>query len=241
MTGAFLNALGILLGSLFGLARRKPLSLATQVFFRNALGAATVFCGLRLAWLSIGGSVSTVLKQICFAVLSVMLGNLFGKLLRLQKLSNRLGRRAANVITAAQKNPPGKTADALNACAILFCASPLGLLGAVTDALSGYFYFLAVKAVMDALAMISFVKIFRWPVALSAFAVFLFLGAISISCQFYVRPFLDAHHLVDSVNASAALVGCAVSLTIFEVRKVELANYLPALLIAPLLAWIFHG
>ncbi len=136
---------------------------------------------------------------------------------------------------SAQNGPPRKTADGFNACAILFCAAPLGILGAVTDGLSGYFYLLAVKAVMDGLAMTSFVKIFRWPAALSAFPVFVFLGAITLACQFYAKPFLDAHGLIDSVNAAAGLIACAVALVIFEVRKVELANYLPALAVAPLL------
>jgi uncharacterized membrane protein YqgA involved in biofilm formation len=54
-------------------------------------------------------------------------------------------------------------ADGFCACTVLFWAAPLGLLGAVADGLSGYFYLLAVKAVMDGLAMTSFVKMFRWP------------------------------------------------------------------------------
>jgi len=38
------------------------------------------------------------------------------------------------------------------------------------------------------------------------------------------------------VGIAAGLITCAVSLVIFEVRRVELANYLPALVVAPLLA-----
>ena len=103
----------------------------------------------------------------------------------------------------------------------------------MTDGLAGDFYLLAVKAVMDGLAMTGFVKIFGWPAALSAFPVFAALGALTLVCQFVPRPFLDAHGLVDSVNAAAGLVACAVALVILEVRKVELANFLPALAVAP--------
>ena len=108
----------------------------------------------------------------------------------------------------------------------------------MTDGLSGDFYLLAVKAVMDALAMTGFVKMFGWPAALSAFPVYFFLGALTLACQFFAKPFLDAHGLVDSVNVAGGLIACAVALVIFEVRKVELANYLPALAVAPLLAWL---
>jgi hypothetical protein len=119
----------------------------------------------------------------------------------------------------------------------------LGLLGAVTDGLPtngdqlGCYWLLAVKAVMDGLAMTGFVKIFGWPSALSAFPVFAFLGGITFACQFYANPFLAAHGLVDPVNAAAGLIACAIALMIFEVRRVELANFLPALAVAPLLAW----
>ena len=234
-TGAFLNALGILLGGLFGLAQRAPLSARSQDFLRRALGAATAFFGLRLVWLNVNGTFWPCARQILIALLAIVLGNLAGKILGLQKISNRLGRFAGKLISSAQSNPSRKTAG-FNACATLLCAAPLGILGAVTEGLSGDFYLLAVKAVMDALAMTGFVKIFGWPSALSAFPVYCFLGAITLACRLCARPFLDAHGLICPVSTAAGLIACAVALVIFEVRKVELANYLPALAVAPLLA-----
>ena len=236
--GAFLNALGILLGGLFGLARREPLSARAQIFFRNALGASAVFFALRLVWVSVNGTFLSCLKQLVLAMIAIMLGNLLGKLLRLQKLSNRLGRYATRLLASAETSSSRKIADGFCACTILFWAAPLGLLGAVADGLSGYFYLLAVKGMMDGLAMTSFVKMFRWPAAISAIPVFAFLGFITLACRLYAKPFLEASHLIDSVNAAAGLAACAVALVIFEVRKVELANFLPSLAVAPLLAWL---
>lgn len=240
MTGAFLNAIGILLGAIFGLAQRAPLSARSQDFFRRGLGAATVFFGLQLVWLNVNGTFLSCAKQAFIVLMALVLGNLLGKLLALQKISNHFGRFAGNLIANTQTNPPRKSADAFNACTILFCAAPLGVLGAVTDGLSGGFYLLAVKAVMDGLAMTSFVKMFGWPCSLSAFPVFIFLGAISLACQLYAKPFLDSHNLVCPVNVVAGFIACAVALVIFEVLKVELANFLPALAVAPLLAWLLN-
>jgi len=239
VTGAFLNALGVLFGGLFGLALRRPLSLRTQLFLRSALGAFTVFSGLCLVWLSVNGTFFFALKQICIAVLAVTVGSLLGKLFGLQKISNRLGRYAGSIIASGQSGAPRKVGAGFNACAVLFCAAPLGLVGAVADGLSNYFYLLAVKAIMDGLATLGFVKNFGWPTALSAFPVLLFLGTITFACQFYVKPLLEPHGLIGPVNAVAGLIACAVALVIFEVRKVELANFLPSLVVAPLLAWLF--
>jgi uncharacterized membrane protein YqgA involved in biofilm formation len=238
MTGAFLNALGILLGALFGLAQRAPLSLRTQDYFRRALGAFTVFFGLRLVWLGVNGTFGSCAKQLFIALLAVLLGNWLGRLLRLQKISNRLGRFAGNLIASRQSPAPLRAGDGFLACTVLFCAAPLGLLGVVTDGLAGDFYLLATKAVMDGLAMTGFMKIFGWPAALSAFPVYAVFGALTLACQTGAKPFLDAHGLLDSVNVAAGFVACAVALVILEVRKVELANYLPALAVAPGLAWL---
>jgi len=196
-------------------------------------------------WLSLGGTFMAVLKQILIALAAVTMGFWVGKLLRLQKWSNRLGRHAGNVIASAQAATARKGGEGFAACAVLFCAAPLGWLGAVTDGLSDYFWLLAVKAVMDALAMIGFVKIFRWPAALSAFPVWVLLGGIALVCRLYAAPFLDAHSLhehslINSVNAAAGFIACAVVLVIFEVRKVELANFLPCLALAPLLTWLLR-
>ncbi|HVU26155.1 MAG TPA: DUF554 family protein [Verrucomicrobiae bacterium] len=235
--GAFLNAAGILLGGLFGLTWRNPISPRVQLFFRNALGLATILCGLFLIYQNASGTFLVCVKQIFLALLAVILGNLVGKFLRLQKISNYLGRIAGHSITAAQKHSEQNAITGLNACTILFCAAPLGILGAIVDGLSNYFYLLAIKAMMDGLATASFVKIFRWPAALSAIPVFAFLNSISLACQIYARPFLNSHDLTTSVNITAGFVVLAISVVIFEVRKVQLANYLPALVIAPLLAY----
>ena len=243
MTGAFINSLGILIGALFGLAMLKSLSLRTQVFFRSALGAFTVFFGLQLVWLSQGGTLPAMAKQMFIVAMGVTIGFWVGRLLRLQRLSNRLGRYAGNLVMSAQTGPPRKLTDGFIACTILFCAAPLGLLGAVTDGLPigdsgfGYFQLLVVKAVMDGLAMTGFVKVFGWPSALSAFPVFALFSGITLACQSWAKPFLDAHGLVAPIYAVAGCIACAIALMIFEVRRVELANFLPALAVAPLLAW----
>jgi uncharacterized membrane protein YqgA involved in biofilm formation len=233
--GAFINAIGILLGALVGLAVEPPISLRIQLICRNAIGAFNLFFGLRLIYLSINGSFLSCLKQVFLMLLAIVLGFWVGRLLRFQKGSNYLGHLAGNVIAASQHHPPKNLADGFNACAILFCAAPLGIIGAVSDGLSDYFYLLAVKAAMDALAMAGFVKVFRWPAAVSAIPVFVFFTAVSLAVQLYVKTNLSPREL-DSINAVIGLVACIITIVIFEVRKVQLANYLPALAVAPLLA-----
>ncbi len=240
MTGAILNAAGIVTGGIIGLARTSPLAPSTQAFFKLGIGVFTVYCGLRLAWLSVSGSFPHILKQIAIACLAVIFGKLLGQLLRLQKGSNHLGQHARELIERTRPGEAQRFHNGLNACAILFCASPLGILGAVQDGLAGYYYPLAVKGVMDGLAMMSFVTLFGWGGLLAALPVFLVQGSISVVCFHYLEPFLRAHGLVDSVNLVGGLLVCTVGLVIFEIRKVELADFLPCLVVAPLITWLWR-
>ena len=240
MNGAFLNALAILLGSLGGLVRRAPLPARAQFILRTVLGVATMITGIVLVAENWGGSFLLALKRLLITFLAVVLGYWVGKWLRLQELSNQFGRLAGHRIQAARNHPPGKPVAGLTACVLLLGAAPLGWLGAVEEGFTGGFYLFAIKALMDALAMMGFVQLFGWLAALSAFPILALFGGVTLLCQHAAAPFCAAHHLTDSVNSATGLVACAVSLVIFETRRVELASFLPAVVVAPLLEWLWR-
>jgi hypothetical protein len=236
-----LNVAAIVAGGFAGLLVKKQPSAGAQNYFKAILGLFTVFFGLRLTWLSINGSFGRVLKQLGIVLLSLMLGNLLGKLLRLQKASNRLGQLARDRMARAKPENPQRFTDGFVVCASLFCAAPLGILGAIHNGLlPDYFYPLAIKAVMDGMAAMVFAAMFGWGVILSAVPVLVFQGTITLVCAHSLAPFLEAHHLSDSVNATGGLLIFCVSLLIFEVRKVHVTDYLPSLFFAPLLTWFLH-
>jgi uncharacterized membrane protein YqgA involved in biofilm formation len=239
--GTILNVAAIILGGLTGLIVKKQPSPPTQSFFKVALGVGTVFFGLRLTWLSMGGSAGHVLKQLGIVLLSLSLGNLAGKLLRLQKMSNRIGQFTRDRMMAATKpENPDRFSDGFIVCALLFCAAPLGILGSIHNGLQpDYFWPLAIKALMDGLATMSFAAMFGWGVILSAVPVLVFQGTITLVCARSLAPFLQAHGLTDSANATGGLLIFCVALLIFEVRKVPVTDYLPSLIFAPLLTWLF--
>jgi uncharacterized membrane protein YqgA involved in biofilm formation len=235
VTGTLINALAIVIGTLFGLARKTPVTAENQVFIKIVLGAATVFVGVRLTWISVTGGLWQFLWQLGIVILAMMLGKLTGRLLRLQKLSNRLGHFARDRIAAVQKSKPNGISDGVNVCAALFCAAPLGILGATSEALGGGPAPLIIKAVMEAMAAMGFVAMFGWGVGLSALSVLAFQGTIALLVSQFALPLLSSHGLVGIVNATAGMLIFSVSLLIFEVRRVEIADYLPSLVWAPLI------
>ncbi|HEY9175807.1 MAG TPA: DUF554 family protein [Verrucomicrobiae bacterium] len=240
MTGTFVNVAAILLGALAGLTLRRGIPAATQNWLKVALGALTIFVGLRLTWISVNGSALAILKLMTIVILAMMLGKLTGRLLRIQKGSNRIGQYARQRCAAARPGAPGQFNDAFTVCALLFCVAPLGPLGAIADGLSGHSWPLFIKAVMDGLAAMGFVSMFGWGVLLSGFPVLAFQGTIALLCLRYAEPFLRLHSLADPVHATCGLLIVSVGLLVLEVRRIEVADYLPSLLYAPLLAWVWR-
>ena len=237
--GTLVNAAGIAIGGVLGLTVKKPVSPANQTFGKVMLGAAAVYFGLRLTWLSVHGPFLQMLKQVAIVLLAMMLGKMTGRWLRLQKASNRLGRFARERMERATPENPRRWSDGFNTCALLFCAAPLAVLGSVQDGLSGYCQPLIIKAVMDGLAAMAFAASFGWGAALSALPVLVYQGTITLLVR-WAEPFLRGQDLVDPVNAVGGLLVFCVALIILELKKIELTDYLPSLAFAPLITWLWR-
>ncbi len=240
MFGTWLNVAGIVLGGLFGLLWKQPISTANQLFIKIVLGAFTVLCGLRLTWTGIDGTLLQILKQVLIVMVALGLGRITGRLLHLQKASNRIGEFARRKMTESAAKHPNRFSDGFAVCALLFCAAPLGIVGSMEDGFSSYFCPLAIKAVMDGLGAMGFVGMFGFGVLLSAVPVLVFQGTIALLSARFLLPFLEQNGLLGSVNATAGLLIFCVSLIIFEIKKIEITDYLPSLIFAPLLTYWFR-
>ena len=235
MLGTYLNAGAILLCGILGLLVRGDVPVRRQQQLKVLLGVATAFFGLQLLWKGLAsGTVKFFFYQFVIVLIAMVVGHALGKLSRIQSLMNRIGKSAKTKLELASANPAKRGSDGFLAATLLFCAAPLGIVGALVDGLSGYFQPLAVKAVMDGLAAFSFARMFGWTAALSAVPVLSLLSGLTLLGQ-GLEPWLTQHAVLGVFQGTAGLMITYVALIIFEVKKVELGNYLPCLLVAPLL------
>lgn len=173
------------------------------------------------------------------ALVATTLGQMIGRLIRLQAGINRLGRFAGETFTRAQMQPSSVSFnDGFMACAVLFCVGPLSLLGAVQEGISGEYVVLVIKAVMDGLAAFAFSRVFRWSVLLAALPVLALQGTFTLLAAWAAKSTANAA-LLNATNVTAGLLVVCAVLLVFEVHKVKIGDYLPAIFIAPLLARLF--
>jgi uncharacterized membrane protein YqgA involved in biofilm formation len=234
MFGTLINAAAILLGAILGAATKTEVSLRRQQQIKVLLGVATAWFGLKLVWTGLTFPRVGFGKQLLVVLSAMIVGNLIGKLCRIQAAMNRLGQDAKVKLERAAQNGKKAAVDGFVAATLLFCAAPLGIVGALEDGLSRYFAPLVIKAVMDGLAALSFARMFGWMAVLSALPLAGFLCGLTFLGD-RLAPWLEAQELIGVVHASAGLIITYVALVIFEVKRVEIGNYLPAIVVAPAL------
>jgi uncharacterized membrane protein YqgA involved in biofilm formation len=238
MIGTFLNAGAILVFGAWALLSKRQPSAKVQNALKGILGVATIIVGLRWTVVNLGsGGWSHFFKNVLIILLSLMLGRLVGQLLRLQKLSNRLGQFAKEKLEEAKPNQPQRFSTGFNVASLLFCLAPLAFLGAIADGTSEYWQVLAIKAVMDGLTILAFVATFSWGVVLSALPVLAFQGTLAMGAR-YFSAYLDPG-MIASANATAGMVIFCVGLVILDLKKISLTDYLPSVLVAPAIVWLW--
>ena len=235
MIGTLINTGAIVLGALLGLTTKLDVAVGRQQQIKVLLGVATAFFGLKLLWTGLAtGTAKHFFHQFGIVLLAMILGSLLGRLCRIQALMNRIGQSAKLKLGRVAGGGAKVPGDGFMTASLLFCAAPLGIVGALEDGLSRNVAPLAIKAVMDGLAALSFTRMFGWPVLLSAVPLGTLLCALTILGA-VLEPWLGRQELIGVVHASAGLLLTYVSLVIFEVKRVEIGNYLPALIVAPAL------
>ena len=88
---------------------------------------------------------------------------------------------------------------------------------------------------VDGLGAMGFAAVFGPGVLLSVIPVLAYQGTITL-CARGVEPLLSGS-MGDSITATGGLLVMIIPVMILEVRRVPLADYLPALAVAPLLTW----
>src|SRR5712671_5894000 len=120
MIGTVLDVAAIVIcGAVTIVSKRQP-SAALQNTVKGLLGVATVFVGLRLTVINMGGGLAHIGKQLLVILLSLGIGRLIGRLLHLQKYSNRLGQYAKQKFEEATASNRPRFNDGFLTASLLF-------------------------------------------------------------------------------------------------------------------------
>lgn len=237
--GTLINVAAILVGGLVGLAVTRQLKPSTQQWIKAAMGAFTVWVAISMMWQGLHGPFGRFLKEFGIMMLSLMLGNFTGRLLRFQSMINRLGKLAKDKLSHAGKESSNRLGEGFVTCSILYCVGPMSILGSMQDGLRGDLKVLGIKSALDGLATMGFAGTFGWGVMLSAIPVAIYQGTLTLLARAFEPAFQQAA-IIDAISATGGFMVFCVALVILELKRIALADYLPSLVFAPLLTRWLH-
>ena len=184
---------------------------------------ATVLTGVGLMVLVIGVQQALETHNLVFPLVALIVGAIAGELLRLQDRLDGL---------------PAST-NGFVAASLVFCVGPLTILGSIKDGLGGpdHAQLLFVKAALDGLVAIVFASTMGWSVAFSAVTVLVVQGGLTL-CAGIADRALTAR-MVDEISATGGVILLGLGLRLLDIKRVRVASFLPALVVAPLLVAAF--
>jgi hypothetical protein len=229
LTGTILNVVAVLIGTAVGVLLGSRLSARVQSTLTDGLGMFVLLLGVGLGLGVLTDPAGRPGDELA-VLAAVVLGGAIGELLRIQDGLEALGGWFQRRL--AREGEQSRIAEGFITASLVFCVGPLTLLGSIENGLTGEIRLLAVKSLLDGLASIVFAAALGWGVGLAAITVLVVQGAIA-GAAFLLRDVMDERTIL-VVSAVGGILLIGVALRLLELRQVRVANFLPALLLAPL-------
>lgn len=226
MTGTILNVVTVLIGSGIGLllGARFPERIRQTVM--AGLGIMTLIVGVSMA---IPGNLLIVL-------FSMLIGGILGELLDLDGKLNALGRWLE--ARFARGGDAGNFTKGFVTASLVFCVGPMTILGSIQDGLVGDYRLLAIKSLLDLFSSLAFASTLGVGVAFAGVTVLVVQGGIALVAMLLGASVgivaRDAPWIVQMTATGGAVI-IGISLLLLDLRKIRVANFIPAILIAPLI------
>ncbi|OLC54919.1 MAG: hypothetical protein AUH85_10520 [Chloroflexi bacterium 13_1_40CM_4_68_4] len=222
LSGTLLNAATVLVGGVLGtiLGDRLPERIREQVV--RGVGLFTLAMGAKFALDT--GNLLYLLGSILFGAI---LGSAAGIDRRLDALGRHLQRRFAR---------PGRestVSEAFVTASIVFCVGPLTFLGSIQNGLTGDASLLVIKSVLDGFTAIALAATLGWGVLLTIALILVYQGGLALGAAFLAGALNEAQ--LREMNAVGGLLILGVGLKLLSIRDVKVADFLPAILVAPVL------
>lgn len=243
--GTVLNVTTVLVGSGIGVLVGHRLHQRTRDVVTDALGLVTLLVAALSATAVTDEHLSAAVGDgapVLIVLGALVIGGIAGTALRIEDrledagvaLRRRLIRNAGHGAAAA--NEQQRFVEGFLTASLVFCVGPLTILGSLSDGLGRGADQLVLKSVLDGFASVAFAASFGWGVAASALAVLAVQGSLTL-LGVLLGSFVPEAHLV-AMTATGGLLLVGVALRLLQIRRLPVADLLPALLVAPVLVQI---
>ena len=233
--GTIVDALAIVAGALIGRFAGKALPDRVQKTLLSACGVMTLFIG-------IGGVMQHMLvvtqsgiktQGTMMMILSLIAGSVLGGIIDLEGKLEKFG------VYLKEKSGNADDASFVNACvtaSLTVCIGAMAIVGSIEDGIYADHSILFTKSILDFVIIIAMASALGIGTAFSAIPVAILQGVVTLLARL-AAPLMTNQTMSNLSYVGAALITC-VGINLIFPRKVSVANMLPSLIFAVILAFI---
>lgn len=218
LTGALVNFITVVAGTLVGLVAGK--------FLNERIRAATMSA---VALITIGIAVPGLMNSTkpLVPILSLVIGTVIGEALDIDRAVNRLGDKLQEKFRGK-----GKITEGFVTGTLVFAVGAMTIMGSLDSGLKNDHTILIAKSVIDGISSIIFASTMGVGVAFAGVSVFVIEGGISLLASL-VAPLLT-EVVINEITFVGSLLILGISFNLLGVTKLKLLNMMPAMFL-PLL------
>lgn len=200
----------------------------------------TVLHGLGLVTLVVGVQLTLKTNNILIVMGSVLVGAILGEWWRidvgLERVSEWLRSKVAKRASASSMT---HFTEGFVTASLVFCVGPMTILGSIQDGLTGDYSLLAIKSLLDGFAALAFASSLGMGVLFSTLTILVYQGGLTLLAGLAQNILNDV--MIAEMTATGGVMILAIGLLLLDVKRIRVANLLPALAIAPAIVAILQA
>lgn len=226
MFAVIVNTLAITVAVFIGLLLRKGLPEHISSSIIKALGLCTVVIGVQ-------GAIKE--DNILIMIISVVIGLTIGEALDADGRVNRFTDRILK--KGSPKANSSRLTEAFITSCLIMNVGTMVIVGSLDAGLRADYTMLYTKSLLDFISGIMMTAAMGVGVLGSAIFTFFFQGSIVLLAE-YLAPYLS-EAIINEMSCNGCLLILAIGLNMLGLTKFKVINYLPTLLVAPIVLIIF--
>ena len=227
--GTLINAAYVLLGGALGFLFGKALKQRYQDIMVAGCGLSTIFIGasgaLKYMLVIADGALATSGEMML--VISMCLGALIGEVLNIEHHIERFG-EWLRLRSHSERDP--RFIEGFTSASFTLCIGAMAIIGPMNDALYHDYTLLVTKGILDAIIVMALTSSLGKGAVFSVIPLVLWQGLMTLLATL-IGPLMTEAELANLSLVGSVLIFC-VGINLVFGKKVKVANFLPALVIA---------
>lgn len=228
MIGVLVNVAAVIIGSVIGLVFKKGISKKYTDAVMIGIGLCTIMIGVQ-------GMLKGENQLV--TIISMVIGAIIGTAIDIDGKLNGAGDFLSKKLKKSDDDKVS-VAEGFVTASLLFCVGAMTIIGSLESGLKNDHTTIFTKSILDLFSSCMLSASLGIGVIFAAIFVFVFQGGIVLAAGL-LEPLLSDSAIAE-ITAVGSLMILALGLNLTGITKFKVANYFPALILAPFVCYLFE-